>query len=255
MIDPRKCINYMGISSGPDEWKYGLHPEHVRGGWPWRVQHMRTVAGMGCTRHLLHMPLGRDPDYQVDMASRLAADPDPAYGKLVVNFARDLKPLLREGNAIDVYLGFLQGSRGLEALKAPGKWDDYLRRLATTFKPFLDLGCGTIYFDCSCLVTIDMIEYDIFEMLRHIVGVGIESWPVNAPQYAGWPVCIENGTYKSQITYPGALPVAKAGPVVRLLDHTPDSEKVAAYEGIVADGHVPAVDLLNLDRGLVGSGA
>lgn len=250
-IDFTRCINLVEIASGPDEWKYGLHPEHVARGWVWRIEHMRKVANLGCKHHILHLPFGRlvgVHTFAFDMASVLLESGDARYTQLVSTFASALRPLVREGHTIEVYAGSLQGSAGMINLKAPagGKRDDYLRRLATNLKPFLDLGCRRIWGDASALIRPGDAEYGVIQWTRGVgVEFGIEAWPVDADHFAGYPIFAVEQDYQNQKVYPGALARAKAGPIVRSVNKFPAGERPKAVAAILADGDVPAIDVLN----------
>jgi hypothetical protein len=249
-INPGLCINCPLIASGPDEWPFGLHPEHVRHGWPWRTAHMRRVGDMGCKRHILWMPLGRETGVRslpFDMASRLLAAP-PEYRALVNGFAPAMLPLIREGHTIDVYLGMLQIPTMAELHSARGRYDDYLRRLSTNLKPFTDIG-ARMYWDSSCLIAPGMVEHGHLKAMEMVAGpAGIESWPLFADHWAGHPLYIVDSDYRIQIDMPGALPREKAGPVVRTINHLMQDKDalLRAYAEILADGHTPGLDLNNL---------
>lgn len=241
------CVNLVEVSSGPESWRFGLHPEHVRLGWDWRLEAIRRAAEMGCRRHILHLPLGRevkDGTFQFDTVSSLLAA-GTEYRALVHGFAPFVQRASREGHRIEVYLGCLQGSVGMMALRRPLRQDDYLRRLATNLKPYLEAGCHRLYFDASVFIRGHDPEYGV---LRWLIGmgidVGIEPWPVQAGHWAGLPVFTVEHEYHAHRRLPGALPKEKAGEVVRSLNHEPPMNRESAVEAILADGHTPAIDVL-----------
>lgn len=252
MIDPSKCVNVPHIASGPDSWKYNLHPDHVSQGWPWRANQIRRVAAMGCPETILHMPLGKitgSDNYPFDMASRLLADDEP-YRKLVNDLASNLRPIVLSGHRINAYLGALHCD-SMRNLSRYDQADDYLRRLSTNLRPFFSLGCDTIYFDSSSDIATGDPEYGIFVwMFGRGIRVGIESWPFR-PGYAGWPIFIIDQTYRTQVKSTGAMKREHAGPIVRTIDFYSDAEKVDAYKAILGDGDTPGVDLFNLNPNLV----
>lgn len=248
-IDFSRCVNLIEVASGPDEWRFGLHPDHVAMGWTWRALQMRKAGELGCKNHILHMPLGRligVGTFTFDMASQLMAA-GGRYAALVPGFARDLAPLVRDGHRVEVYLGCLQSSPGMTGLKGQGLRDDYLRKLATNLKPFLDLGCPRIWFDASALIRPGDAELGVLQWLRGTgVEVGIEAWPVQAEHLAGFPVFAVEQDYQAQRAYPGAMDRQRAGRIVRSVNHTPAELKAATVAAILADGDLPAIDIVNL---------
>jgi hypothetical protein len=258
-------VNIIEIGSS-DTPPFGFDEQHKAQGWPYRTDGMKRARDItGNPRTIIHNPHGWvvGKEYALDMVPILQAA-GGIYKGLVDGFAPAMRPLIADGHIVDVYLGKLD-CEGMKTKpiagnrRVPLDLDDYLRRLATSLKPYVDAGVRRVYVDASALIPCAGREWATMMMINEWFpdGMGVEARPVNAPWWETSAVYSLDSHWIISRNWPGASPDKAFGDdVVRVCNeylHQGPDVAVAAIEKVQAEGHTAGVDVVNAGKVLKGA--
>jgi hypothetical protein len=251
-----QIVNIIEIGSS-DTPPFGFDEQHKAQGWSYRTDGMKRARDItGNPRTIIHNPHGWKvgDEYALDMVPILQAA-GGIYKGLVDGFAPAMRPLIADGHVVDVYLGKLD-CEGMKTKpiagnrRVPLDLDDYLRRLATSLKPYVDAGVRRVYVDASAIVDAGTRDAATLDMIHEWFpgGLGIEARPCIMAERAGYPVYSLDGDWEKSRYWPAFEPDGMFTDVVRVCTeylHQGPDVAVAAIEKVQAEGHTAGVDVIN----------